>query len=150
MMQVIVFWSNRKIKMPQNVVLRLNHKIKMLVKFYLEETRNIFLPMSSWFFILLIRLFMQKVKLKAKLISPQCCVSYRNHMHCKSNDWFLYEKQHLAEMVQEKIRVVNYELLYYLCCFLSGGGGGGGGGPLINFFYFLFSFTSLLYLISNV
>ena len=33
-------------------------------------------------------------------ISALCCVSYRNQsydLHCKSNDWFLYETQHWAE-----------------------------------------------------
>ena len=41
-------------------------------------------------------------------ISAQCCISYRNQsfdllrkviqLLSKSNDWFLYEMQHLAEM----------------------------------------------------
>ena len=29
MSQIAVFWSNRKIRMPQNIVFRLNHEIKM-------------------------------------------------------------------------------------------------------------------------
>ena len=39
-----------------------------------------------------------------KLVLPssaQCCIPYRNQsfdLHCKSNDWFLYEIEHWAEM----------------------------------------------------
>ena len=54
--------------MARNVVFTLNREIKMLIKFYLEEARNVFLPLRLRFY-MLIWMPIQKVKLKAKLIS---------------------------------------------------------------------------------
>ena len=42
---IIVFWSNREIKMPQNVVFRLNRRIKKLFKETTKlKCRENFLP----------------------------------------------------------------------------------------------------------
>ena len=51
-----------------------------------------------------------------------CCVSYRNQsidLHCKSNDWFLYEMQLWAEMSWISISICSWKLLYLFALRIS-------------------------------